>query len=275
MEIKPLSGSLGAEIIGVQIASLTDRQYNRVESALIDYEVLFFRDQVLAPKDHAMFAERFGPPQYHEAYPHVDGYRQLTILENDEANPSKIEMWHADMTFKEVPPRGSILHGVTIPESGGDTMFASMSVAFEALSSSMQTFLCSLTAVHSFEYGFKESLNEPGGRERLKEMVEQNPPVVHPVVRTHPQSGRSGLYVNRLFTERIVELTAAESRELLNYLFDHITTPEFTCRFQWRAGSVAFWDNRITQHKPVNDYWPQRRRMQRITIDDDVRPSLR
>ena len=222
-----------------------------------------------------MFAERFGPPQYHEAYPHVDGYRQLTILENDEANPSKIEMWHADMTFKEVPPRGSILHGVTIPESGGDTMFASMSVAFEALSSSMQTFLCSLTAVHSFEYGFKESLNEPGGRERLKEMVEQNPPVVHPVVRTHPQSGRSGLYVNRLFTERIVELTAGESRELLKYLFDHITTPEFTCRFQWRAGSVAFWDNRITQHKPVNDYWPQRRRMQRITIDEDVRPSLR
>ncbi|RPG27717.1 MAG: taurine dioxygenase [Gammaproteobacteria bacterium TMED50] len=275
MEIKPLSGSLGAEIIGVQIASLTDSQYNRVESALIEYEVLFFRDQVLAPEDHALFAERFGPPQYHEAYPHVDGYRQLTILENDEANPSKIEMWHADMTFKEVPPRGSILHGVTIPESGGDTMFASMSAAFEALSSNMQAFLCSLTAVHSFEYGFKESLNDSGGRERLKEMVEQNPPVVHPVVRTHPQSGRSGLYVNRLFTERIVELTAAESRELLRYLFDHITTPEFTCRFQWRAGSVAFWDNRITQHKPVNDYWPQRRRMQRITIDDDVRPSLR
>ena len=199
-------------------------------------------------------------------------YPQLTILENDADNPSKIEMWHTDMTFRPCPPLGSILHGVIIPEKGGDTMFASMSAAYEGLSSHMQSFLDGLVAVHDFSFGFKESLAEEGGRERLADMVRDNPPVEHPVIRTHPVSGKKCVYVNSLFTTHIKDMSPRESRAILDFLFEHAVMPEFTCRFNWEPDSVAFWDNRITQHKPVNDYYPQHRRMQRITIDDGERP---
>ena len=128
-----------------------------------------------------------------------------------------------------------------------------------------------MTAIHDFSFGFKESLEEPGGRERLAQMVLDNPPVEHPVVTVHPESGKRGLYVNSLFTVAIKDMKARESRALLAFLFEHVVTPEFTCRFHWAPNSVAFWDNRITQHKPVNDYWPQHRRMQRITIEGAAR----
>lgn len=268
LELTPCAGALGAEVDGVDLTRpVTDDEFDSLKAALLAHQVLFFRDQPMSPAAHADLAGRFGRPQLHEAYPHVDDYPQLTILENDEANPSKIEMWHTDMTFRQKPPLGSILHGVIIPERGGDTLFASMSAAFEGLSDKMQQFVSGLTAIHDFSYGFKESLEEPGGRQRLADMVRDNPPVEHPVVTTHPESGRRGLYVNSLFTSRIKDMKEKESRALLGFLFEHAIMPEFTCRFRWQPDSVAFWDNRITQHKPVNDYWPQHRRMQRITID--------
>ncbi len=274
LQLNPFSGTLGAEVCGINLCEpLSKEATDSLEQALLDYEVLFFRDQPMSPQNHADLADLFGKPQLHEAYDHVEGFPQLTILENDEANPSKIEMWHTDMTFRECPPLGSILHGVIIPEKGGDTMFASMSAAYEGLSDSMQQFLSSLTAIHDFSHGFKESLAEPGGRERLADMVAANPPVEHPVVRTHPVSGKKSLFVNSLFTVAIKDMKPKESDALLNFLFEHMVTPEYTCRFNWQNHSVAFWDNRITQHKPVNDYWPQHRRMQRITIDDGVRPT--
>jgi len=270
MIFKPYAGALGAEVEGISLTSpIDDKSFSELNAALLEYQVLFFRDQPMKPEDHAQLADRFGQPQHHEAYPHIEGYPQLTILENDRDNPSKIEMWHTDMTFRPCPPLGSILHGVVIPEQGGDTLFASMSAAYEGLSPAMQSFLSELTAIHDFSYGFKESLEEPGGRERLAQMVADNPPVEHPVVRTHPESGRKGLFVNSLFTVAIKELNSRESRRILDFLFDHMVTPEFNCRFRWQPDSVAFWDNRITQHKPVNDYWPAHRRMQRITIDGD------
>lgn len=269
IDVTPIAGALGAEITGIDLTSeLSPAALAELKQALLDHEVVFFRDQAMSPAAHASLADKFGKPQLHEAYPHVDGYPQITILENDKANPSKIEKWHTDMTFRKNPPLGSILHGVIIPERGGDTLFASMSAAFEGLSDAMQSFLSSLTAVHDFSHGFRESLAEPGGRERLAGMVAGNPPVEHPLVRTHPESGKPGLYVNSLFTVSIKDMKAKESDALLAFLFDHVTTPEYTCRFQWKADSVAFWDNRIVQHKPVNDYWPQHRKMQRITIDD-------
>lgn len=269
LQLVPCAGALGAEVSGIDLCSdISDDEFAELNSALLEYEVLFFRDQPMSPAAHAALANRFGKPQLHEAYPHIENYPQLTILENDEANPSKIEMWHTDMTFRKNPPIGSILHGVIIPERGGDTLFASMSAAYEGLSDKMQQFLSGLTAIHDFSHGFKESLEEPGGRERLAPMVAANPPVEHPVVRVHPESGRKGLYVNSLFTTAIKDMKVRESRALLDMLFEHVVTPEFTCRFRWRPHSVAFWDNRITQHKPVNDYWPQHRKMQRITIDD-------
>ncbi len=275
MKIEPYAGALGAEVSGVTLGGdLTTDELQELNDALLEYEVLFFHDQALSPAEHAEFAHLFGQPQLHEAYPHIEGYPQLTILENDEANPSKIESWHTDMTFRRCPPIGAILHAVIVPERGGDTLFASMSTAFNALSPAMQEFLSSLTAIHDFSHGFRESLEEPGGRQRLAAMVRDNPPVEHPVVRTHPVSGKLGLYVNALFTVAIKGMTAQESRYLLDFLFAHVTTPEFTCRFRWRQNSVALWDNRITQHKPVNDYWPGQRRMQRITVDDGTRPQF-
>ncbi|MFT7684913.1 MAG: taurine dioxygenase [Candidatus Azotimanducaceae bacterium] len=270
LQLKPYSGKLGALVEGIDLRQSIDSEgLKELNDALLKYEVLFFRNQSISPEHHAQLASLFGGSQLHGAYGHVEGYPQITILENDRDNPSKIELWHTDMTFRSCPPLGSILHSVISPEKGGDTMFASMSAAFDALSPSMQDFLCNLTAIHDFSYGFKESLEEPGGRERLASMVLENPPVEHPVVRTHPESGKKGLFVNRLFTRQIKELTSKESNNLLEFLFDHVTKDEFTCRFSWQENSIAFWDNRITQHKPVNDYWPQHRKMQRITIDGD------
>ena len=274
MDVKPFSGALGGLVTGVDLCGpLSDNTIDALNQALLEFEVLFFRDQPITPQQHAALADKFGQPQFHEAYDHVRGYPQLTVLENDRDNPSKIELWHTDMTFRPCPPLGSILHGVVIPEKGGDTLFASMSKAYDALSEGMRELLGRLTAIHDFSHGFKESLAEPDGAERLADMVAANPPVEHPVVRTHPESGKKSLFVNSLFTVGIKDMYAGESRALLDFLFAHVTTPEFTCRFNWEPNSIAFWDNRITQHKPVNDYWPAHRRMQRITIDDGQRPA--
>lgn len=271
MHVEPYAGALGATVSDLNLTQpLSDDGLAGLRQALLDHEVLFFRDQDLSPEAHARLADYFGPPQHHEAYDHVEGYPQITILENDAERPSKIEMWHADMTFRKHPPLGSILHGVIIPAKGGDTMFASMSAAYEGLSDKMQNLLSGLTAIHDFSYGFKESLAEPGGQERLAPMVRDNPPVEHPVVRVHPESGKKSLYVNCLFTVGIKGMSEKESRALLNFLFEHMTADEFACRFKWQSHSIAFWDNRIVQHKPVNDYYPQHRKMQRITIDGDT-----
>jgi len=271
LRVDPYADALGAVVTDVNLCEpIGDSLFRELNEALLQYEVLFFRDQPLSPASHARLANLFGSPQVHPAYPHIENYPQLTILENDEATPSKIEMWHTDMTFAANPPLGSILHGIEIPEAGGDTMFSSLTAAYEALSARMKTFLSGLTATHDFSFGFKESLEEPGGAERLASMVRDYPPAAHPVVRTHPLSGKKGLFVNSLFTSRINDLNEKESRLLLDFLFEHMVQDEFTCRFNWHENSVAFWDNRVTLHKPVNDYWPQRRRMQRITIDGDI-----
>ena len=167
LDFQPCSGALGAFVSGVDLCQPIDAHVlAELKAALLEYEVLFFRDQPMSPENHAEFAELFGQPQLHEAYDHVVDYPQLTILENDEARPSKIEMWHTDMTFRPCPPLGSILHGIVVPEKGGDTLFASMSAAYGGLSGKMQSFLSGLIAVHDFSYGFKESLEESGGAER-------------------------------------------------------------------------------------------------------------
>lgn len=273
-KVEPLTGAIGGVVQGVDLCRPIDgAALEFLQKALLDHEVLFFRDQPMSPQSHVAFANLFGQPQLHEAYDHVNGYPQLTILENDRERPSKIELWHTDMTFRACPPIGSILHAVRIPEKGGDTLFASMSAAYEGLSDKMQSLLSGLTATHDFSYGFRESLDEPGGAERLADMVAANPSVEHPVIRTHPVSGKKSIFVNALFTVRIKGMQPKESRALLDFLYAHVTTPEYTCRFNWSPNSVAFWDNRITQHKPVNDYWPAHRKMQRITIDDGQRPA--
>jgi taurine dioxygenase len=191
------------------------------------------------------------------------------ILESTRENPSKIEIWHSDMTFRHHPPSVTVLRGITIPEVGGDTLFASMTAAYDGLSSGMQRYLDGLVAVHDFSHGFKESLAEPGGRERLADAVAANPPVRHPVVQTHPETGKKVLFVNALFTTHIEGLPPLESAEVLQFLWRHASLPEFTCRFNWQPNSMVLWDNRSTQHKPVNDFFPATRRLHRVVSEGD------
>ena len=270
LDIRPVAGALGAEIHGLDLSrELSAESREQVRELLNEYEVIFFRDQDISPAMQKSLALSFGPLQTHPAYDTVEGFPELTILESTPEKPTKIEAWHSDMTFRQHPPMGTVLRSVIVPPKGGDTLWASMTAAYRGLSPPMQEYLQGLTAVHDFAHGFKESLAEPGGRERLADAVAANPPVRHPVIRTHPETGRKVIFVNSLFTTHIEGLKAAESDALLQFLFRHVTTPEYTCRFQWRPHSIAIWDNRSTQHKPINDYFPAHRKHLRITIDGD------
>lgn len=269
-DVRPMAGALGAELHGVDLtAPLTNNVLEEIRRLLVEHQVIFFRDQDISHAQQKRLAESFGPLQTHPAYGTVDGYPQISILESTPEKPSKIEAWHSDMTFRKHPPLGTVLRSKIIPDKGGDTMWSSMTAAYDALSPAMQTFLEGLTAVHDFKYGFKESLAEPGGPERLAKAIADNPPIEHPVIRTHPESGKKVIFVNELFTTHIVGMTKKESDALLSFLYQHVITLEFTCRFQWEPNSIAIWDNRSTQHKPVNDYFPAHRRLERITIDGD------
>ena len=267
----PLTSALGAEVTGIDLTQdISPDLYQALRQALVEHQVLFFRDQNIEPQHQRALAQLFGPLQTHPAYGTVPGLPEVSILESTADNPSKIEKWHTDMTFRAHPPMGTMLRSRIIPECGGDTLWASMSAAYDALSPPLQEFLQSLTAVHDFRHGFRESLAEPGGETRLAKAVAENPPVNHPVIRTHPESGKRLIFVNELFTTHIRELTPAESQHILALLFQHIHAPEFCCRFRWSTNAIALWDNRSTQHKPVNDYFPAHRSMERVTIDGDM-----
>ena len=267
---KPMAGALGAEIEGIDLTqALSAADYEQIRKLLVEHEVIFFRGQDVSPAQQKALAESFGPLQIHPAYGTVEGFPEITILESTAEEPTKIEAWHSDMTFRLHPPLATILRSKIIPERGGDTLWASMTAAYEDLSSHMQQLLDGLKAVHDFRFGFKESLEEPGGAERLAQAVKDNPPVEHPVIRTHPESGKKVIFVNSLFTTHIIGMKKKESRAVLDFLFEHITTPEYTCRFSWETDCIALWDNRSTQHKPINDYFPAHRKLHRITIYGD------
>ena len=271
LNIKPLSGCIGAEIHGIDLTKpITHELYIQLRQCLVEYEVIFFRDQAITPAQQHALASMFGPLQSHPAYQTVEGFPEISILESTADKPTKIECWHSDMTFRQHPPLATVLRAQVVPDKGGDTLWASMTAAYRGLSKSMQDFLSTLTAVHDFSYGFKESLAEPGGQQRLAQALVDNPPVRHPVIRTHPESGKSVIFVNELFTRHIEGLSRSESDALLAFIFEHIRTPEYSCRFSWQPDSIAIWDNRSTQHKPINDYFPAHRRLERITIDGDL-----
>ena len=274
-KVKPIAAALGAELHGVDLCNdLQPEVYAEIRKLLIKHKVIFFRDQDISPQQHKALAESFGPVQTHPAYDTVAGFPEITILESTAEKPSKIEMWHSDMTFRQHPPLGSVLRSKICPPKGGDTMWASMSAAYDGLSKGMQKFLSNLNAEHDFSYGFKESLAEPGGKERLAEAVKDNPPVQHPVIRVHPESKQKVIFVNALFTTKIIGLPPKESSAILDFLFDHSITAEYTCRFNWEPNSIAIWDNRSTQHQGLTDFFPGRglgheRVMDRIAIEGD------
>ena len=271
IQVDKASGALGGFVHGASLEDVasSDAVYQRVRALLVEHEVLFFRDQPQDPQVFSAFAKSFGDVLGHPAYTTVDAAPDVQILESTAANPSKIEVWHSDMTFMQTPPSFTLLQGQIIPAFGGDTLWASATAAYDALSSQMQTFLQPLQAVNDFRHGFRESLAEPGGAERLAPAIAENPPVKHPLIRTHPETGRRAIYVNALFTTHIEGLPAKESEALLAFLYRHVVTEEHTVRLSWQPGTVAIWDNRSTQHKPVNDFLPQHRLMHRVTLTGD------
>ena len=276
IEIRPLSGSLGAEIHGIDLARPLDAEtFERVERAFLDHLVLFFRDQELTPAQQVAFAARFGPVgRYPLAEPIPEHPDIIAVVKEPGQTTNFGGVWHSDTTYLETPSLGSLLYAKEVPASGGDTLFANMYLAYESLSPGLRRLLDGLRAVNSAGKN-KETLRGDhlaGGAMSPTAVDARGLRAEHPVVRRHPVTGRKALYVNRAHTVAFKDMTEAESAGLLGYLFEHAAREDFTCRFRWRAGSLALWDNRCTQHYPLNDYPGQRRVMHRATIEGD-RPA--
>ena len=272
LTLAPLSPALGAVVSGIDLRQpLDDAQQQAIEQALLAHQVLFFRDQPLTPQQQAAFAARFGDLHIHPIYPSVPEQREVIVLDTAVTDVRDNAIWHTDVTFLESPALGAVLAAKQLPPYGGDTLWASGIAAFEALSKPLQRLLDGLTATHDISKSFPQERFGATDADlaRLEEARKKNPPRSHPVIRTHPVTGRKALFVSDGFTTRINELSAAESRAILDLLFAHVARPEFTVRWRWRENDVAFWDNRVTQHYAVDDYRPQRRVMHRATILGD------
>jgi taurine dioxygenase len=269
MQVKPLTPTIGAVVEGVDLGQGVSADLaEALRRALLKHQVIFFEDQQMTPVQHRDFAARFGALHTHPLYPGVPEAPELFILDNHAGNPTDNDAWHTDVTFIETPPMGSILYAKSLPPNGGDTIWANMKAAYEALSPTFREFLSGLDAVHDFARGFPQQgiVANASGAEKHAKALAEHPPVLHPVVRTHPETGEDGLFVNFGFTARIKGLRRKESDAILNMLFEHVTKPEFQVRWRWSDNAVAFWDNRVTQHYAVNDYLPARRVMNRATI---------
>jgi taurine dioxygenase len=270
LDLIPLSPTIGAEVDGVDLGGpLDDKTGESLLEALLEWKVLFFRDQDISAAQQVAFARRFGELEIHPFAPHHDAAPEVMVLTHDDAPPVpgayRESIFHSDVSWREIPSMASVLRAVEVPPIGGDTLWADMYAAYEGLSPGMRSFLQGLTAVHDFLPAFGRTL----APEALAEMRAKFPPVEHPVVRTHPATGRKLLYVNASFTVRIAGLELDESHALLDFLTTRAAIPEYQCRFRWRPNSVAMWDNRCTQHYATQDYWPQRREMRRVTIIGD------
>lgn len=271
IEIRPLTGGVGAEIHNLDLSRLDDAGTEIIRRTLFDRGVVFFRDQDLTPEQHIATAERFGPININRFFKHVDGYPAIAEVRKEPEQRSNIGGgWHADHSYDTVPALGSMLYAREVPQSGGDTMFASMYAAYDALSEGLKRTLEGLRALHSSRHVFGANNRRPKDNDldrRIANPELANQDAVHPVVIRHPGSGRKALYINPGFTLRFDGWTEEESRPILAYLYRHAVRPEFCCRFQWAEGSLAFWDNRATWHYAVNDYHGERRLMHRITIE--------
>jgi taurine dioxygenase len=251
LQVRRVSGALGAEVRGLDLATLDAEGFARVEALLMQHLVLFFPDQPLNPDQHRDFALRFGEPEIHPFIPKLDeAHPEIVVLQAEAGYIA--DVWHTDVTFDAAPPKCSVLQTLTLPPAGGDTMWANQYLAYERLSAPIKDMLDGLTAIHTAaNYGHPERRAE------------------HPVVRRHPVTGRASLFVNRQFTRRIPQLSRDESEALLGLLYAHSTLPDFTCRYAWSVGTIAIWDNRCTQHYAVNDYEGDRA-ISRVTILGDA-----
>ena len=286
MKILPLSGALGAEIEGVHLNELDDECFATLHRAFLNHLVIFVKNQQLEPSDLVRFAARFGeldvrPYTVPVPLDQIPGYPQVLEVrkEPDDHGVNFGGSWHADVTFREAPYLGSLLYALEVPTRGGDTLWANGYLAFETLSSGLQATLVKLKSMHSSwrdvdqqrmatHYGVERENIDLGAAHRVFQSAE-NGQCLHPVVRTHPETGRKSLFINRAYTKYFEGMTVAESQPLLQWLYAHCVRPEFTCRYQWQPGTLALWDNRATLHNPLNDYHGQRRVLHRVSIHGD------
>ena len=271
IEVRPIAGALGAEISGVDLSGPLDGDtVAALRRAWLEHLVIFFHDQHLGPEAFLALARRFGEVI---EYPFVKGLDEhpeiipVLKLEHERVNFGGI--WHSDTAYLELPPMASMLIAREVPRAGGDTLFASMYLAYESLSAGLRRVLDGLAAVNSSAKADVTRTREDRAKDRPRADARKEYEATHPVVRVHPETGRKALYVNVAHTVRFDGMTEAESAPLLEYLFRHQVRPEFTCRFRWRPGSIALWDNRCTQHNPINDYHGHRRLMHRVTLAGD------
>jgi len=266
IQVKPVTPRIGAEISGVSLASLSNRQLEEIRAAFLKHQVLFFRDQNLDLDSQKRFGRHFGELHIHPGAPGPAGHPEILPIHAD-AKSKHIngESWHSDVSCDAEPPLGSVLHLQIIPPVGGDTVFASMYAAYDALSERMKTYLDGLAALHDGEPFYRGRYEDRG----VVDDGKKYPSAIHPVVRTHPETGRKALYVNPMFTTRVMGLARDEGSAILAYLYAHCAKPEFQVRFRWEVNSVAVWDNRAVQHMALWDYFPHTRSGTRVTIKGD------
>jgi taurine dioxygenase len=272
IEVRPIAGACGAEVHGVDLAkSLDDATFAEVRRAFVENQVIFFRDQNLTEDQHKAFGRRFGTLNIHPRYLPLEGHPEIFPIRKDPEHKENVGgVWHSDLTHLPAPPLGSILYALEVPPFGGDTMFANQYRAYEALSDGMKMMLDGMIAVHDNRIQSNKVAAERNSARASKlrqDNQEDEPECEHPVVITHPESGRKALFVNIIRTHRFAGMTEDESRPLIKFLCDHAVRPEFTRRFRWEKGSIAFWDNRCVMHYALNDYPGYRRYMNRVTVD--------
>ena len=270
LTILPMTPTIGAEIEGIDLSQpLGATTVSALRQALLDWKVLFFRDQDITTEQHLAFSRNFGDLEVHPFAPHKPDYPEVLAITHDEKNRGKENTWHSDVTWRLEPSLGSILRAIELPPVGGDTLFADMYAAWDGLKDEVKAKIEGAVAVHDFAH-FRAAMRKRGlSEEAIQAMNEKYPMVEHPVVRTHPETGRKAIYVNAAFTQHIVGMERAESDALLAHLYAQAAIPEYQCRFRWTPNAIAFWDNRASQHYAASDYFPAVRRMERVAVIGD------
>lgn len=274
ISVAPLAGVIGAEISGVDITNVDQETYAEIHQAFLRHSVVFFRDQELTPETQMAFGRLFGPLNRHSYVKGLDDYPDVFRIVKEPTDAHHFgNAWHTDLAYEEQPALGTILYGMDVPSAGGDTMFTSLYAAYDALSDGMKAMLADLRIVftNANTYGKSAKRFKTGvAKDMTVEQAPEEKEVTHPLVRTHPETGRRALYLSTTHFSRIDGMTKAESQPLLDQLSAYAVRPDFTCRFKWRPGSVAMWDNRCTMHYAVNDFPQARRIMQRVTLQGDT-----
>ena len=270
LDVAPLTPTIGAEIGGIDLSRPLDPQTrDALRALLLEWKVLFFRDQDITTEEHLAFARNFGTLEVHPFAPHKPGFPEVMAITHDRDNKGRENTWHSDVTWRIEPSLGSVLRALEIPPIGGDTLFSDMYAAYDGLTDAVKEKIEGKQALHDFAH-FRRGMRKRGvSEEQIEAFNRQYPSVEHPIVRTHPETKRKALYVNAGFTQYIVGMEREESDALLKHLYAQAAIPEYQCRFRWLTNSIAFWDNRASQHYAVSDYWPQIRRMERVTIVGD------